>query len=247
MPLGGLIAGGIGAVAGLFGGGKQKTVNSNYNSNQNTQNTIDQTNTQSGQTSNTSTPNLSPLQSAISQYFLPQVNAINNSANNTRGLEQGGLEAIGGANKGVQTQIQNSLASRGLSNSPAAGTALTQEALNTGNQQAQFESNLPQLQNQLRLQALQASTGAFGALPTGVTNTGTSSGTSNTTGTSTSNTQGSGSGQNVQFGNPLGGAASGFGAGFIGSGGVGSLLNAFGYGGKSPTGNPNDSTIYQNG
>lgn len=152
----------ISGLAGLFAG------NSSKNTNTQTQGTVNQTGTSSG----TTTPNLSPLQQQLANLFTSQSMNQANKDPNLTGYEAGGLQTIN-ANSNLQNQVlQNSLASRGLSFSPAAATAQTQQTINQGNQQSQFIQQIPLLARQLQQQNNAQLQSNFSALPTGVSTTG---------------------------------------------------------------------------
>lgn len=181
------------AVAGALGGGKQSTTTQNQN--------------QGGafSQSSTTTPNLSPFQSQLAQLFTRGAQGLWDQSTNLSPYTTQGMQGITQQGSANRENIANSLAARGLSYSPAAATALTQNTLNTGNQQSQFLSQIPLLQRQLQQQSLQQLIGAFGALPTSVT--------SATSGTST----GTGGGSQSVFGNPAAGAVGGGTAGLASS------------------------------
>ena len=209
----------ISGLAGLFGGGQQQQTNTNQTTNQSS----------AGTSSSSTTPNLSPLQQALAQMFTSGAANQFASATNLQPYTTQGLSGIQGQGAQNQQAIQNAVAARGLSFSPAASTAETMNTLNTGNQMQSFEQQVPLLQRQLQTQGLQQLMQAFGVLPTGVSTTGSSTmnGTSNTQGTGTVN------------GNPLGGLFSGLGAGLAGpsssTSNLSSLLSGL-FGGSSTSG-----------
>lgn len=186
----------ISGLAGLFGGLSPKSTTQDTSSTTNSS----QTGTQTG----TTTPNLSPLQQALIGLFTQGAADTYKQSQNLTPYTAQGLEQIEGQGSANRQTLNNILSSRGLSFSPAAATALTQNALNTGNQQSQFVNQVPLLQRQLQQQSLQQLIQAFGVIPTGVTSTGTSSqtGQSSTTGKT----------QVDQYGNPVAGALTGVGA-----------------------------------
>lgn len=201
----------ISGLAGLFGGGQQQSTNTNQTSNM----------TGGSYGSGSTTPNLSPLQQALAQMFTGGAAQQFASATNLQPYTTGGLQGIQQQGAGNEQAIQNAIASRGLSFSPAASTAETQNTLNTGNQMQGFMQQVPLLQRQLQTQGLQQLMQAFGVLPTGVTtnNQQTQSGTTNTIGSGTIS------------GNPMGGLFSGLGAGLAApsgtAGGGSNLSNIF--------------------
>ena len=205
---GALIPGLIGGLAGLFGGGQQqKTQTSGTITNSGTQNF-----SQGGTSSSTSTPNLSPIQKALIGQFSSGASNLYNSSTNLNPYAASGLEQINQSGDLAQKALQNSLAARGLSYSPAAANATTLGTLNTANQGAQFLNSLPLLQRQLQQGALSQLMQAFQVQPTGSTQTGTTQ----QTGTATSNNTQTQQGTNLVSGNPVAGAISGFGAGLLG-------------------------------
>ncbi len=202
----------IPGLAGLFGGGKQQQVNTNQTTNQSQQGF------QSGQTS--STPNLNPFQQTLAQLFSGGAADLYKQSQNLSPYTSQGLQTIQGQGTGNAKSIANNLAARGLSFSPAAATATTQNTLNTGNQMNSFLQGIPLLQRQLQTQGLDEMMKAFGVQPFGTTTD--QSGQSSMTGTSNM------SGTNVQQGNPMGGLFGGLGAGLFApnSAGTGSNLSS---------------------
>ena len=159
----------------------------------------------SGNSSSSTTPNLSPEQQQIANSFgNGAVNQYNRGTDLTP-YKTSTMEGIAEQGQNNAAQIANSLASRGLSYSPAAGTALTQNTLNTGNQQNQFLSSLPLLQHQLDQGNLQQLIQSFSALPTATSTSGSfnQNQNQNSTTNQTSKTTSS----------PLGGLLSGVGSG----------------------------------
>ena len=190
----------LSGLAGLFGGGQQKQT-------QQTQNTTQSgTQSQTGQSTATTTPNLSPLQQALIGMFTGGAADLYQQSQNLSPYTQQGLQTIGSQGNANRQTISNILASRGLSYSPAAATPLTMNAYNIGNQQSQFLAGIPLLQRQLQQQSLDELMKSFGVIPTGQTNTGSTSGT--TTSNMTSNMTGTG----TQSGNPMAGLFGGIGA-----------------------------------
>lgn len=223
----------ISGLAGLFGGGTQKTVN-----------TTGQQNGSSGGwsnggSSNTNSFNYNPLQQATANNFL---NSANNQVKNAADLTpytQQGLQGINQQGNANASAISNNLAARGLSFSPAAGTALTQNQLNTGNQEQQFMSQVPLLQNQLQTQAQTNAENALRGSGVSQTQTGTQYGNQG------SQYQGNSSGTQTTSGNPMGGLFGGLGAGLAATPNISSILaSLFGGGGSNPNGNPNSSSTY---
>jgi hypothetical protein len=148
------------------------------------------------------------------------------------GYTSSGLQNINQSANLQNKALQNIIASRGLSFSPAAATAQTMGEQNRLNQSSQFLNQIPLLQRQLQQQGLQGLMQAFGTLPTGVSTTG--GGTQQTSGNQVGNL----------YGNPMGGLFGGLGAGLAAPGGpsgisnLGNILSLFGGGGgfKGPYG-----------
>ena len=173
--------------------------------------------TTSGTTSGTSSGSTSPVLSAEQQMISNAYgNALMNQYNqgvNLAPYQAAGDQSINQQGNANAANIANSLASRGLSYSPAAGTAITQNRLNTVNQENQFNESIPLLQQQINQGNIQQMISGFSALPTGSTTTGT------TSGTTSSNTQSQQT--QTKSTNPLAGLLSGVGSG------LGLLLGAF--------------------
>lgn len=177
----------------------------------------------------TQTPAYDPLgenlRQALAQMYLGRAGSVPEFMRN---YEATGLEGI---NKGAESNraaLNQILAARGLSYSPAAATALGGLESNRIGQGVAFRNQLPLVQDQLQQQRLADLSGFFSRLPygTSTTQTGTSTGTSSTTGSS------SGTGTSTDPGNMLGGL----------TGGLGNLLaflygqGAFGGGGYTRSG-----------
>lgn len=200
----------ISGLAGLLGNRGQKQTS-----------TTDSTTTGSQSGTTSTLANFSPLQRALIERFTGAAEDIYSDNTNLRPYAANQMQAIGGQGNQNRQVISNILASRGLSYSPAAATPLTQNLLNTGNQQSQFLSSLPLLQRQLQTQGFDSLLRAFGALPIDQT--------SNTSGTSTQRTQGTGT--QTTPGNPLAGLFSGVGAALPLA-----FPNVFGGGQQKPSG-----------
>ena len=192
---------GVSALAGLFGGKKQQQITG-------TQTTSGaQTSNQQFNGTNTSTPNLSPIQQKLVDLFTAgSINQFQHPQDLTD-YKNAGLQAINQQSDITNKAVGNMLASRGLSFSPAAATAQTQGLINQGNQQTNFLESLPLLQRQFQQENIRQLLSSFGAIPTGQTQTqsGTSSGTSTIQG-KTDQTA-------TISGNPLAGLFGGAGAG----------------------------------
>ncbi len=198
----------ISGLAGLFGGGA-------------TQKTQSQTQTsgnQQGQTFGSSTPNLNPFQQSLAALFSRGAMDQYNQGTNLAPYTSQGLQQIQGQGNQNSRAIANNLATRGLSFSPAAGAATTQNQLNTGNQMQGFLQQIPLLQHQLQSQDLDQLMRAFSTMPTGTDSSGDSN--VNTTGTSNTNSTTS------TPGGALAGLFGGAGAGLAGpnSSGTGNML-----------------------
>ncbi len=238
MPVG-LVSGLIGGLAGLFGGGKQQQVNSNFNQNQSQSGT--QYQSQSGTQFGTTTPNLSPIQQQLLKLFSGGATNLFNQTQDLNGYKASGIQNINQSSDAADTALRNVLSQRGLTYSPAQATAETGIQTNRLNQQNQFLNSIPLLQTQLKQNALSGLFQAFGVQPTAISQTG--GGTSTGTGSFTGQSNSQGSGQNMQWGNPMGGLFSGIGAGLLGpngSGGtnLGNILGMFGYGKGNSSGVP---------
>jgi hypothetical protein len=220
-----LIAPLIGGLAGLI----PSTTTTKTNSSSNNQGSSE-SNAQ-GQTAGSTTPNLSPFQQQLAQQFTNSATNLNNSATNLAPYTTGGLQQIqnqGGANQQI---LANTMAGRGLSYSPAGTAALNQNTINTGNQASTFLQSIPLLQRQLQTQSLQGLISSFGALPTGVSSTGSS------TQTGSGSSQSSGQAASTQTstgGGGIGGAIAGAGAGLFAPGGGTPQFNPV-TGGSTPT------------
>lgn len=231
----GFVAPIVSGVAGLLGGLFPPTTKTS--SSQSQQGSTEQN--QQGQTSGTTTPNLSPFQQQLAGLFTQGASNLYGQSQNLTPYTTSGLQGIQGQGSANNQILQNLMASRGLSYSPAGAQAQVQNTLNTGNQANTFLSQIPLLQRQLQQQSLQQLIGAFGALPTGVSSTGSSiqtgSGSTQSSGQGQSTTQGSG--------NPAAGAVGGFGAGlFAPQPGGSSFSQLFGPGGTfAPSAIPGNS------
>jgi hypothetical protein len=223
----------ISGLAGLFGGGASKQTNSQFSNN-----TASNTNT-----SGSTTPNLSPLQQSLSNMFGGQAETMaNNTGNLLNGYTAGGLQNINQAGQAQTGVLNNVLASRGLANSPDAATASTMNTENQLNQSQQLLSSIPLLQRQLQQQNISQLQGAFSALPTGVSSTGSSASTGSSSGTGTQTTTTPGGG--------LAGLFAGLGGGLAAPSGQGGnnlsqILQAVGFG-NSPNANSPSTTLNSN-
>ncbi len=187
---------GISALASLLSGRKKKATQENTT----TQNT-------SGTETydNTSNPTLTPEALQALSILLPQLqNRVNNGADFS-GYTQGGLRNIASTGETNRNRIIQSLAARGLNNSPAAATILARQGDTQATDTANFLSGIPLLQRQTQGQDLDQLIKVAMALPTGMRQTGTT--TRSATGTSTSK------GTSTTPGDMLGGLFGGLGQG----------------------------------
>lgn len=211
---------GISALAGLLGGGKPKV----------TTTTSDTSSSSSGQFDQSSTPILSQAQNDLIDYFTNAAkNKFNAGAPDLSGYTAGGLQNINDAGDLKSKIMANTLASRGLSFSPAAAFSQVQPQSDRLAQSSSFLNTIPLVKKQLEDQNFQNLLDSFKLLPTGTSASGTSSqsGTSSTKGTTT------------QPGNALGGLFSGLGAGLFAGLGFGNDKGDQSGGGWDWNKNPN--------
>jgi hypothetical protein len=203
----------IGGLAGLFGKPTTTTTNTSGNSTETDQmsgstssdiqtllNTLSSIMSLSniinqGQTTSSSTPTFTGAGQDFMDKLLTQYGAINKPVD-MQGYQAGQTASIN-QNADLQRQsVANDMASRGLSTSPAAGTANANIDANRVAQINSMNAGIPILQNQLQLQNAAQSANILNALPRGMTNTGTTMGTqSGTSSQQGTNTQ---QGQTVQ-------------------------------------------------
>lgn len=247
-----ILAGAAGIAGGLFPpktSGTQDTTSSSHGTSATDTNTLNNgaglTNTTGHQVA-TNEHNLSPEQQALASALTGGALAQANSATDLSGYRNAGLQQINDASGAQSTALNNILAARGLSYSPAAGNSIIQGEQNRLNQQTSFLQGLPLLQRSLQDKAQAGLVSAFSALPTDTTQTGDSTGqaSSNFSNTGQSNTTGvqdtSQTGHTNQTGtvsgNPLAGGLSGAAAGLAapsstGSGStLGDIIKLFGGG-----------------
>lgn len=172
--------------------------------------------------SSTSTPNLSSQQQELINAIIAHATNQYNQGTDLTGYTSAGLKSINNNSLTQSKVVQNLLASRGLSYSPEAVTALAKPQSDKLAQSSSFLSTIPLLQQQLKETSLQDLMKSFGLLPTA---------------TSTSNT---GTGQQIQSGSPIAGALSGAGAGLFTSGLAPILANLFKGSGGTGTGGISD-------
>ena len=187
----------ISGLAGLFGGGQQQKTNQNGFQQQQSSGL--------SQTSGSTTPSTNPLQQSLANLF---TSGAQNQYNQSTNLQPYTTQQLGSIQAGGQQSsqaLQNAIAARGLSFSPAAANAQTMNTLNTGNQMQGFLQQVPLLQKQLQSQSLQQLMSAFATQPTGVNTMGSTWQSGNSSGSST--------GSGTVNGNPMGGLFGGLGAG----------------------------------
>lgn len=244
-----LIPAAIGGLAGLFGGGNQQKTQTNgtITTNGTSSGTSTLNNNQTTTGTNQVTHQLSPFQQQLAKLFTQGTADQYNKASDLSGYTQSGLQQINRGSDLANQAIQNTLAARGLSWSPAAANATVQQQQNRVGQQEQFLQQIPLLQRQLQQQALSQVMQGFSALPTDTSTTATGSTTGSQTGTTeqTTNSTQNQQGTNLVSGNPAAGAISGFGAGLLGPGQNGNsnlsdlmsrLFGGGGNGGNTPGG-----------
>lgn len=194
----------VSGLAGLFGGLSPQKMTQTTNSTS--------SGTQSSSGSSSTTPQLSDLQQLLSSIMGPAaVNQYQQGTNLTPYVNSG-LQNINNTTNSASGQIANTLAARGLSNSPYAATAMTQPQLMAQQEQSSLLNSVPLLQQQLNTQNIGTMESAFSALPTGTS----TSGTSNTSTTGTQN----GTTTTVAPGNILSAIA-----GALGGGAAGGILS----------------------
>lgn len=175
----------ISGLAGLIGGLTPKTTTQTGSSST--------TGTQSGSSQSSTTPQLSDLQQLMSSIFGPGLVNQFSQGTNLQPYAENALQTNNETANAASTNIANTLAAKGLSNSPYAAYEQSQPALQEQQQNSQVLSSLPLLSQQLNLQNLQALVGGFSALPTGTSTegSGNTSTSSNTSGTQTTTGNGS--------------------------------------------------------
>jgi hypothetical protein len=137
-----------------------------------------QSQTSSSQTTGSVTPTLSPEATAMMNSLMQKFGGMTTPSLTGYGAYQTGQI---NANADAQSQaVNNVMAARGLSTSPAAATAAANIDQNRINQVTQMQQQLPLLQNQLNLANLGAATNFFATIPRGQTSTGTTTGQTQT-------------------------------------------------------------------
>lgn len=200
-------------ISGIAGGLLNKPKTTTQSGNSTTNSTSDQ-NTNFNQSQDSSTnPVYDPLQLQMRNFLIGQYQnrlrpeGINNTVNSYIGQGVNNINQSAGTN---QAALANILASRGLSYSGAAGTALAGGESKRIGDVIGLRNQESLLRDQLTSQRLTDFSGYLSSLPVGSHTSGTSSGTgySQTLGSSHTDSQG----QNYDPGNPLGGAISGAGS-----------------------------------
>lgn len=220
MPFG-LLTAGISGLAGFFGGQKQQKTQTNG--------TITNNGSTTGNTNQNLTNNLSPFQQQLASTLTRGSEDLYNSSTDLKPYTASGISQIN-ANSDLTSKIlDQTLASRGLTYSPAAAVAKNQNTISRVGQVSNFENSIPLLQRQLQTQALSGLDSAFSVLPTDRSVTGNTSSTTNNTQTQ--------QGTNLVSGNPAAGLTGGLGAGLAAAnvnGGLGDWVGGlFGNGGNS--------------
>jgi hypothetical protein len=120
------------------------------------------------------TPTLSPETQALLTQLVGRYNAL--SAPSLTGYGAGQTANINAGADAQSKAVENILASRGLSTSPAAATAQAGIQQNRLNQITGMQQQLPILQNQLNLANLAGATSFFSTIPKGAVTTGSRTG-----------------------------------------------------------------------
>jgi hypothetical protein len=189
-----LITAGISGLAGLFG-----------NKNKTTKSTSDTTQNQSGSQSGLNTNIMSELQGNLANTAGYAALQQMRNAGDTSGIVAQGLQKVNEGGDIRSKILKNILASRGLSFSPTASSAVAQGESDRVGQGTEFLSQVPQLQRQMQMDSIKQLMSVFSALPmdTATNQNYSSSGETHTTGTGT------------QPGSPTAGLLGGFGAGLM--------------------------------
>lgn len=144
--------------------------------------------TTSGTSSSSTTPQMSTLQSMLSNMFgAGAMNNFENIPNIVNAEKIGGLQNINAGETAADTSVGNTLAARGLAYSPYAGTAMAQPAIAAQAQKSNLLTSLPLLAQSLtqsdlaQLMAAMGATGPLGSTTSGTSNLSTT-GSTNTTG-----------------------------------------------------------------
>jgi hypothetical protein len=192
----------------------------------------------SGTSTSTTTPNLSPQTQALINGLTMKYQSLTNPS--MSGYAAGQTYGINRSADLQQQAAQQSMASRGLSTSPAAATTGAGIEANRFGNITQMQAGLPMLQNQLNLQNLGAASNFMQAIPHGTTTTGVTANTQdtsglqtglqNTTGTTTGATTGTSSGVSTNASNSSSQGSVGGGLGGA-AGGLASILAQL-YGGQ---------------
>jgi hypothetical protein len=158
----------------------------------------------------TTTPLLDPLHQSLQNTLMQGANA-NLQDPNLQGYTANGMANINAGANAQQKIMSNTLAARGLSDSPIAAGALGQADQNRINQQTQFQNGIPLLANEVRNQNLNTATRVNATSPYGTNTTS----------------------QEVVKGNPLAGLLAGLAKAGTGTGGsspLGDILRKLGIG-----------------
>ncbi len=132
--------------------------------------------TRPSKTSTTSgaAPGYQTLADLLKQRATDRLNAYTDMG----GYTANGISSINDAFRGVKTNSDANLTSRGLGTSPVASTADTNINLARGGNIAEFLNTVPLLQQQLQDQGLQAAQGVYAGAPRTTTQTGADGGLS---------------------------------------------------------------------
>jgi hypothetical protein len=176
-----VLAGGMGGVAGAFpktttmtGSGTSVTDTNqaggqNYLTNTTFSNLMDFLQHMSGTTTSAMTPTLSPETAQLMSQLAQRYSGLTTPS--LMGYEANQTAQINANAKAQADAVDNVMAARGLSNSPAAATARANIEANRINQITGMRNQTPLLRNQLNLQNLAAGTGFLAAAPKGMTQT----------------------------------------------------------------------------
>lgn len=188
----------ISGLAGLFGGQpKQQTSTTNSSSNS------------TGNFNSLNAPQLNSNQNDLMNSFTNDAINRDNKPIDLSGFTAGGLQTINDGADLKSKIISNSLASKGLSFSPAAAFSQVQPQSDRIDQSTQFLNTVPLIQKQLQDQNFQNLLSAFKTIPTAT----------ETNGASASNTTGSQTTTGTSPNNSIAGALGGLGAGLAGPSG----------------------------
>lgn len=199
-----LILGGVSALAGAFGNRKNTTTQQQDSSSTTNR---DETSTQDVDLSEM--PEYTPEMQSILSLLTNTLRNRMLGSTDMSGYTTQGLQKINQGADLKRRAMENILAARGLSYSPAAVTPMGRIESGRIGEQINFLNQIPLLQRQLQGEDIDAFSKFFTSLPVGNRKTGTT--TQRTFGTT--NTTGQQSGSTTQPGNILGGLFTGLGSG----------------------------------